>query len=488
MLDNSIGASRAAADALKKIDPEIAELAVAIRINRDLKAVETAGLLGEGGEPLVPLILPLAKQYAAGLEFNDKTLPGLEITIVSLAKIGSQDREVSTLVSQMIVFPGFLPGKTVPPRAKANFFNPEVVKVRRAAIISIRLMKRSKQSLRQLLSVVSTDAENNRVEAVQSLVHICDENNDDVITKALEGLRYDKSPQVRKAVDNALESLKKQHNSGKPGTTVKSQGVDGAWIKSVAAMSPEKQVQAVAKKLQELNPGFDGKVEHKVEYGQVTDLKFFTDRVSDISPVRALVDLKLLGCYGSDVGKGRLRDLSPLKGIHLTTLACFKNEVSDLSPLEGMPLTSMNCGNTKVSDLRALRGMKIQGLFFAGTPISDLSPLRGMPLAALDCGYTKVTDLSPLKGMPLTACYCGGTQVSDLSPLKGMSLTILYCDGTAVTDLGSLKGIPIEQLQCDFKPERDTETLRSIKTLEKINGKPAAEFWKRVDAKWVEKP
>jgi hypothetical protein len=29
----------------------------------------------------------------------------------------------------------------------------------------------------------------------------------------------------------------------------------------------------------------------------------------------------------------------------------------------------------------------------------------------------------------------------------------------------------------------DTEILRSIKTLEKINNKPAAEFWKEVDAK-----
>ena len=34
----------------------------------------------------------------------------------------------------------------------------------------------------------------------------------------------------------------------------------------------------------------------------------------------------------------------------------------------------------------------------------------------------------------------------------------------------------------DFKPERDTEILRSITTLEKIDEKPAAEFWKKYDA------
>ena len=35
------------------------------------------------------------------------------------------------------------------------------------------------------------------------------------------------------------------------------------WMKAVAALPAEKQVEAVAKKLQELNPGFDGKVTHR---------------------------------------------------------------------------------------------------------------------------------------------------------------------------------------------------------------------------------
>jgi hypothetical protein len=36
-----------------------------------------------------------------------------------------------------------------------------------------------------------------------------------------------------------------------------------------------------------------------------------------------------------------------------------------------------------------------------------------------------------------------------------------------------------------FKPERDAEILRSIKTLESINQKPAADFWKEVEAQEV---
>jgi hypothetical protein len=43
--------------------------------------------------------------------------------------------------------------------------------------------------------------------------------------------------------------------------------------------------------------------------------------------------------------------------------------------------------------------------------------------------------------------------------------------------------MPLKDIRCDFKPERDGAVLRSLKTLEKINGKPATEFWKELDTK-----
>ena len=46
---------------------------------------------------------------------------------------------------------------------------------------------------------------------------------------------------------------------GKPITTFRDPAFQ-RWMKDVAALPAEKQVDAVAKKLQELNPGFDGKV------------------------------------------------------------------------------------------------------------------------------------------------------------------------------------------------------------------------------------
>ncbi len=232
------------------------------------------------------------------------------------------------------------------------------------------------------------------------------------------------------------------------------------WIQAVQKMPAEEQVKAVAKKLQELNPEFDGKETHKIENGVVTELQFLTDNVTDISPVRALTELRTLDCRGN-IGKGKLADLWPLKGMKLTTL---------------------HCPYTQVADLSALKGLKLTKLYSNNTQIADLSPLKDMDLTNLNCGATKVTDLSPLKNMKLTSLGCNNTQIADLSPLKDIKLTHLNCSATKITDLSPLKGMPLQKLNGPFELWRDTEILRSIKSLVTINGQPAAEFWKEVDA------
>jgi len=230
----------------------------------------------------------------------------------------------------------------------------------------------------------------------------------------------------------------------------------------------------------------------------LTYLTCWNSQVSDLSPLQGM-PLEFLDCTGAKVS-----DLSPLKGMPLWGLHCGSTPVSDLSPLKDLKLTELWCGGTPVSDLSPLRGIKLKTLHFSETGVADLSPLRGMPLTGLyfditpvsdlsalkdmkltDLWFqkTKVADLSPLKGMPLTELRFYDTRVSDLSPLKGMPLTTLVFNGTRVSDLSPLKGMPLKDLSFDFKPERDAEILRSIKTLEKINGKPAAEFWKDVDGK-----
>jgi formylglycine-generating enzyme required for sulfatase activity len=203
-------------------------------------------------------------------------------------------------------------------------------------------------------------------------------------------------------------------------TTTPKVGEGDAFAREVTALPTEEQVKRVIAKLKELNPQFDGKEQHKIESGAVTELSFSTVAVKDISPLRALKGLKKLTLLPWVAG-----------------------------------------------------GARPPGA------LSDLSPLQGMPLTFLACGNTQVNNLAPLKGMPLTILSMDGTQVADLSPLEGMPLTILWCDKAKVTDLSPLARVkgPLKELRCDFVPERDAAVLRGIKTLEKINNMPAAAFW-----------
>jgi predicted Ser/Thr protein kinase len=256
---------------------------------------------------------------------------------------------------------------------------------------------------------------------------------------------------------------------------------DEEWFRHVAPLPLEVQVAAVVARLKERNPGFDGKVMHKVEDGGSV-VSFSADEVTDLMPLRPIRGLRWVECPGSVPGKGKLADLSPLKGLKLEGLHIAGTKVSDLSPLKGMPLTMLNCGEKWVTDLSPLKGLPLKSLFIGGCSVSDLTPLKGMPLLAVDCSQTQVSDLSPLRDMPLTWLKCWQGPVSDLSALKGKKLDLLWCQNTKVTDLSVLRGMPLVELWCDFKPERDAAVLRSIPTLKKINGKPAAEFWQEVDA------
>src|SRR5262249_44597345 len=163
--------------------------------------------------------------------------------------------------------------------------------------------------------------------------------------------------------------------------------------KSVAGLPAEKQVEAVARRLKELNPAFDGQVRSDIRDGQVTGLLLSAHAVKDLSPLRALRRLESLECSGTVEAQGKLTDLSPRRGLPLKTLKCQDN------------------------------------------PVSDLSPLRGMPLEVLECYRTQVEDLTPLKGMRLRDLKVGRTRVADVSPLKGMRLTFLQLEGAPVSDL-----------------------------------------------------
>lgn len=213
-----------------------------------------------------------------------------------------------------------------------------------------------------------------------------------------------------------------------------------AFAREVAALPPEGQAARVVARLRELNPGYDGRETHKIANGALTEFSCASPSITDIAPVAALGKLRGFSCGGvtGTGGRSRLADLSPLKGMSLVRVGCGYSEVADLTPLSGMPLTRLDCSATR---------------------IKDFSALVGAPLSYLSCGANpQLTDLSSLQGMALSVLMCQGTQVSDLTPLREMPLRVLQCDPAVAA------------------AESNRDVLRSIPTLETVNGVPAQEF------------
>src|SRR6185312_8441503 len=71
------------------------------------------------------------------------------------------------------------------------------------------------------------------------------------------------------------------------------------WERKVAAQPPKEQVHEVTARLRQLNPGFEGPVRHEVVDGRVELIEMLTDDVTDLTPLRALPELKTLWCSGT---------------------------------------------------------------------------------------------------------------------------------------------------------------------------------------------
>jgi hypothetical protein len=300
--------------------------------------------------------------------------------------------------------------------------------------------------------------------------------------------------------------------------------LDPIWLQHVQALKPKDQVAAVAEELKRRNPKFDlAQITAKIERDRLTYVHVITEEVTDVTPVRVfdkLERLNLAAQYG--VSESKLADLRPLTGLPLRDLNLMCAPlVTNLEPLRGMPLETLNVSHSGVVDfaplkdaplrdltcrqmlalrsLDSLRGFKLTSLDCAyNTSIVDLKPLEGMPLVTVRLHATRVKDLSPLAKSPLEEVNCGnGTAITDLTtlrgvktlrrlyvsmcpcvdirPLAGMPLEHLHMSDK-VTDLTPLQGMPLVEVVGPFDPKRDAELLKSIKTLKKINHKPAAEF------------
>jgi hypothetical protein len=237
------------------------------------------------------------------------------------------------------------------------------------------------------------------------------------------------------------------------------------------ALPAAEQIEEVRAELKKRNPAFDGKLrslhgpEPKIEDGVVTDLAFLTDKVSDVSPVRALTGLRSLWCEGSQPDKGRLSDLSPLAGMALLQVWFASNrQLVDLSPLQGMQLTHVAVWGTSVASLEVVRGMPLRGLWIVETRVVDLSPLAGKELGLLNCV---------------------GSRVKTFKGLRATRIDLLYCDFEQRPDETDLNRLAVKELHLSNVPEAaDPAILRAPGArLKTINGKSAEEWLKAAGKK-----
>lgn len=260
-------------------------------------------------------------------------------------------------------------------------------------------------------------------------------------------------------------------------------------LSPLKGMALESLVVMYNRELRDISPLAGMQLTHlDIRRTQVSDLKplqgmpldhldMGTTLVTDLSPLQG-APLTFLHLMDTAVS-----DLSPLKNLPLTYLSLRGTRVNDLTALRGMPLELLDCHNTSIGSLELLRGMKITHLTVSQTKVTDLSPLRGMPLVYLNAARNAIPDLSPLKDMALETLDIHRTPVADLSPLNGMRLKVLNMEGvTRLTDIAPLRDMPLKDLRIEYRAERDKEILLSLRTLERINESPAANFWKAVEA------
>lgn len=147
-----------------------------------------------------------------------------------------------------------------------------------------------------------------------------------------------------------------------PPTAAKDAPAGDPWAQSVARLPAEQQLEQVIARLKEMNPGFDGPVESRLANGVVSELRFSTEAVSDLGPLRALTGVVKLECATVQGKRGKVTDLRPIAHLPLVSLSISRNPITDLTPLQKLPLQYLE-----------MRGMQP----------ADLTPLQKLPLTEI---------------------------------------------------------------------------------------------------------
>jgi HEAT repeat protein len=189
MLDKDVTVREAAADALKKIDPKMQFLAVAVLTDESLRErkelLQKIKKLEDDGAPLSPLIAHFTVRCK---EVGDDA--GLIEHLAVLSTIGKNELTVCRLT--------------------ATALDHRNAEVRLVALKALPRMKHGKlfvERITRFLSKNSTETPEIRIAAIEALSELADQSTEEILAEAIAGQRYHKDERVRKAVEVGLNKI-----------------------------------------------------------------------------------------------------------------------------------------------------------------------------------------------------------------------------------------------------------------------------------------
>jgi len=236
------------------------------------------------------------------------------------------------------------------------------------------------------------------------------------------------------------------------------------WTQRRDTLPAAEQVEAIRKKLSEINGGIEVEIDHhKIDAGRLVELSIDSEekRLS-IFPLFGLKLTKL------SIDHGKVRNLDSLKGMPLKRFqANGMSLLRSLHGLEGLPLTELRLSHCEsLVDVRALKGLPLRTLALQdGRILRDIRPLAGLKLDSLLLERSEgITDISPLKGMKLTFLHLGGcTCVRNIRIILDMPLTGLDLSSLPLRNLDPLRGLKLEILRVgNCKDLKDVSPMRGM--------------------------
>jgi len=101
---------------------------------------------------------------------------------------------------------------------------------------------------------------------------------------------------------------------------------DAEWEQAVHELPIGERYPVIVARLRELNSEFRDPIGRAaLDHDEIVELELCTDRLTNISPLRACSRLRSLSLVGSHPGTGRLVDLTPLQGVSLAFLDISNN-------------------------------------------------------------------------------------------------------------------------------------------------------------------